>query len=297
MRCRFLCLGLALGCLSCGSSKSTAQSDSTNSEVKLVSDTLARNESSVANPEGEAVPVVVPKGEVSSFSVGSVSFQMVKVKGGSFVMGATPEQSGEATTEERPAHKVSLPDYWIGETEVTQALWSAVMGSCPSQLKMKGDSLPVACVSWKDCQQFISKLNALTGKTFRLPTEAEWEFAARGGVESKGYKYSGGNTLAEVARCDVYASDLYYNVASYRPNELGIYDMSGNVAEWCEDWYGAYAEGEQSSPKGPKTGEVRVSRGGGGTLGAPFFRVSSRDGGAQDRWFYHVGLRLVTSAD
>ena len=170
MRCRFLCLGLALGCLSCGSSKSTVQSDSTNSEVKLVSDTLARNESSVANPEGEAVPVVVPKGEVSSFSVGSVSFQMVKVKGGSFVMGATPEQSGEATTEEKPAHKVSLPDYWIGETEVTQALWTVVMGSCPSQIKMKGDSLPVACVSWKDCQQFISKLNALTGKTFRLPT-------------------------------------------------------------------------------------------------------------------------------
>lgn len=297
MRCRFICLGLALGCLSCGSSKSTAQSDSTNTEVKVVSDTLVRNESSAANPERETAPVVAPKSEVSPFSVGSVSFRMVKVKGGSFVMGATPEQLGEATAEEKPAHKVSLPDYWIGETEVTQALWTAVMGSCPSQLQMKGDSLPVACVSWKDCQQFISKLNALTGKTFRLPTEAEWEFAARGGVESKGYKYSGGNTLDEVSRCDVYASDLYYNVASYRPNELGIYDMSGNVAEWCEDWYGAYAEGEQTSPKGPKTGEVRVSRGGGGTLGAPFFRVSSRDGGAPDRWFYHVGLRLVTSAD
>ncbi|MBR3519168.1 MAG: SUMF1/EgtB/PvdO family nonheme iron enzyme [Paludibacteraceae bacterium] len=297
MRRQFICMALAFSMASCGSSKKVAQPD--NGEVSTILPSEVKETVDTVAAVAEKLPAnsVEQPSERSSFSVKDVTFSMVKVKGGSFVMGATPEQSGEATPEEKPAHKVSLSDYWIGETEVTQALWTAVMGSCPSQIQMKGDSLPVACVSWNACQQFIAKLNALTDKTFRLPTEAEWEFAARGGVESKGYKYSGGNTLAEVARCDVYASDLYYNVASYRPNELGIYDMSGNVAEWCEDWYGAYTEGEQASPKGPKAGEVRVSRGGGGTLGAPFFRVSSRDGGAPERWFYHVGLRLVTSVD
>ncbi|MCR5498581.1 MAG: formylglycine-generating enzyme family protein [Paludibacteraceae bacterium] len=290
-------MALALSMASCGSSKKVAQSESGEMSTSTPSDVEKTVEKVDTVAENSSAPIEGKLSERTSFTVKDVVFSMVKVKGGSFVMGATPEQSGEATAEEKPAHKVSLPDYWIGETEVTQALWTAVMGSCPSQLQMKGDSLPVACVSWDACQQFIAKLNALTGKAFRLPTEAEWEFAARGGAESKDYKYSGGNTLDEVARCDVYASDLYYNVASYRPNELGIYDMSGNVAEWCEDWYGAYAEGEQSSPKGPKSGEVRVSRGGGGTLGAPFFRVSSRDGGAPGRWFYHVGLRLVASAD
>ncbi len=294
-------MALAFSVISCASSKKVAQSESGEMSTPANSDvekTVEKVDTVVGNVPA---PSAVKLSERSSFSVKDITFSMVKVKGGSFVMGATPEQLGEATPEEKPAHKVSLPDYWIGETEVTQALWAAVMDSCPYQIElkeeMKGDSLPVSCVSWNDCQQFISKLNALTGKKFRLPTEAEWEFAARGGVESKGYKYSGSNSLTEVARYNVYASVFYYNVASYRPNELGIYDMSGSVAEWCEDWYGAYTEGEQISPKGPKTGEVRVSRGGGGTMDAPFFRVSSRDGGAPERWFYHVGLRLVTSAD
>lgn len=290
---------LALLVVSCGPKKDVSK-DSNNKAVSVVE----QEHVSVDTRQEEMLPdgktsnggeVPQAKYDIVPFEVNGVSFNMVKVKGGSFTMGATAEQGNEASLEEKPTHHVSLNDFMIGQTEVTQKLWVAVMGENPS--KIKNDSLPVASVTWVNCLAFLRKLNALTGKKFRLPTEAEWEFAARGGNLSKGYKYSGSDSLPEVAVCDQYASELYHKVAGLKPNELGIYDMSGNVSEWCSDWFGAYEPDSQTSPAGPKTGEVRVTRGGGGTLTATSFRVSARDGGAPERWFYHVGLRLVAPVD
>ncbi|MDD6832746.1 MAG: formylglycine-generating enzyme family protein, partial [bacterium] len=146
------------------------------------------------------------------FSIGNVRFEMVRVEGGTFSMGATAEQGSDADSEEKPAHQVTLSSYMIGKTEVTQELWEAVMGSNPSYFK--GSNLPVELVTWEACQTFIRKLNALTGKNFRLPTEAEWEFAARGGNNSRGYKYSGSNTLSNVAWYDDNSSSTTHPVAT-----------------------------------------------------------------------------------
>lgn len=192
------------------------------------------------------------------FTVNGVSFEMVRVEGGTFRMGATTEQEDEAWDNEKPVHSVTLSIYYIGKTEVTQALWQAVMG--PSNFK--GADLPVENVSWDDCQEFIQKLNSLTGRNFRLPTEAEWEFACRGGNNSRGYKYSGSNNLGSVAWYDDNSGNKTHSVATKSPNELGIYDMSGNVWEWCSDWYGDYSSDAQTNPKGPVSGSRRVRRGG-----------------------------------
>ena len=197
-----------------------------------------------------------------TITVNGVSFKMVKVQGGTFTMGATPEQGSDAEDDwEKPAHRVTLSSYYIGETEVTQALWKAVMGSNPSEFA-GSTKKPVEQVSWNDCQTFIQKLNQLTGRKFRLPTEAEWEFAARGGNSSRGYKYSGSNTLGDVAWYDVNSGKTTHDVKTKAPNELGIYDMSGNVCEWCQDWYGDYSSSAQTNPKGPTSGSRRVLRGG-----------------------------------
>ena len=213
------------------------------------------------------------------------------VEGGTFTMGATPEQGSDAESAEKPTHKVTLSDYYIGETEVTQALWQAVMGSNPS--RFKGKSNPVESVSWNDCQEFIRKLNSLTGHTFRLPTEAEWEFAARGGNESKGYKYSGSNSILNVAWYASNSSTKTHAVKTKSPNELGIYDMSGNVLEWCQDWYGSYSSNAQTNPTGPATGFYRVMRGGSWSNGAMYCRVSLRISESPDFRFFKYGLRLV----
>lgn len=190
-------------------------------------------------------------------NVKGVSFKMVYVEGGTFTMGSSSSDS-DAKSDEMPAHEVTLDNFLIGETEVTQELWQAVMGNNPSY--RRGDlQRPVDYVSWDDCQTFIKKLNRLTGKKFRLPTEAEWEYAARGGRESNGYKYSGSNTVGDVAWFDYRSS-----VKSKQPNELGIYDMSGGVREWCSDWYGSYSSDAQTNPTGPSSGSDRVLRGGGG---------------------------------
>ena len=194
------------------------------------------------------------------FTVNGVSFEMVRVEGGTFRMGATSEQGSDADSDETPVHSVTLSSYYIGKTEVTQALWKAVMGSNPSYFK--GDNQPVENVSWNDCHEFIRKLNALTGQNFRLPTEAEWEFACRGGNNSRGYKYSGSNNLGSVAWCNNNSGNKTHSVATKSPNELGIYDMSGNVWEWCSDWYGDYSSDAQTNPKGPESGSYRVIRGG-----------------------------------
>ena len=182
-------------------------------------------------------------------TVNGVDFKMIKVEGGTFTMG-----------EGKEAHEVTLSEYYIGEFEVTQELWEAVMGSNPSNFK--GGYLPVEMVNWNDCQGFIAKLNRLTGKTFRLPTEAQWEYAARGGNKSKGYKYSGSNNIDEVAWYCNNSGGSTHPVGTKSPNELGIYDMSGNVWEWCQDWYGKYSKDSQTNPQGPSSGSNRVRRGG-----------------------------------
>lgn len=220
-----------------------------------------------------------------TIKVKGVSFNMIKVEGGTFTMGATPEQGSDAESDEMPAHKVTLSDYYIGQGEVTEALWQAVMGSKPCNM---GNEYPVANVSWDDCQDFIRKLNSLTGRTFRLPTEAEWEFAARGGNESKGYMYPGSNIIDNVAWYMYSESKMPKS-----PNELGLYDMAGNVSEWCQDWYGPYSSSAQTNPTGPSTGSRRVLRGGSFHSDAPTCRVSARGGNGPDSRVNSFGLRLV----
>ena len=204
----------------------------------------------------------IKSGEWQRFEVNGISFIMVKVQGGTFTMGATAEQGGDARSDEKPAHRVTLSSFSIGQTEVTQELWQAVMGSNPSEFK--GAKRPVEQVSWDDCQEFIRKLNALTGQHFRLPTEAEWEYAARGGSKSQGYKYSGSNNVNYVAWHDGNSGNKTHDVATKQPNELGIFDMSGNVDEWCQDWFGDnyYSSSPSSNPNGPASGYNRVNRGG-----------------------------------
>ena len=223
--------------------------------------------------------------------VRGVKFKMVKVEGGTFTMGATAEQGSDARDDEKPAHQVTLSDYYIGETQVTQALWKAVMGNNPSF--WKGDNLPVEQVSWEDAQEFIKKLNGITGRTFRLPTEAEWEYAARGGKKSKRYKYSGSNSIDEVAWYEGNNGDKTNPVKEKKANELGLYDMSGNVWEWCNDWYGKYNRAAQTNPQGPKKGSCRVLRGGGLRSIARFCRVSYRFCTTPMDLDCDVGFRLV----
>ena len=225
--------------------------------------------------------------------------EMVWVSGGTFTMGATSEQGSDAWDDEKPSHSVTLDGYYIGKYEVTQKLWKAVMGNNPSYFK--GDNLPVENVSWNDVQDFISKLNRMTGKSYRLPTEAEWEYAARGGNKSRGYKYSGSDNIGSVAWYSdnsgntTNTSNITHPVGSKSPNELGIYDMSGNVYEWCQDWYssGYYSNSPQSNPKGPTSGSHRVIRGGGWNGNARSCRVSYRSYISPDNRYDNLGFRLA----
>ena len=226
-----------------------------------------------------------------TFTVNGVSFKMKLVEGGTFTMGATSEQGKDVQDDEKPTHRVTLSTYYIGETEVTQELWQAVMSSNPSFFH--GSRKPVEQVHWNDCQDFITRLNSLTGQKFRLPTEAEWEFAARGGNYSRGYKYAGSNTINDVA--------LYFSgsgsgwgtkqVATKSPNELGLYDMSGNVFEICQDWYGYYSSSSQTDPTGPTSGDRHVFRGGSWDDTADYCRVSRRLSSTSGS--YTFGLRLA----
>lgn len=238
-----------------------------------------------------------------TYTANGISFKMVPIEGGTFIMGASDDDA-DAYDYEKPAHQVSLSSYSIGETEVTQALWLAVMGSNPSEFT-RDLNRPVERVSWYDCQAFITKLNQLTGKTFRLPTEAEWEFAARGGNKSKDYIYAGSNTINDVAwywdnipsQNENSVSYGTQTVASKFPNELGIYDMSGNVWEWCLDWFGNYSSSEQTDPVGPTTGIGRVSRGGGWFDGASGCRISNRLNDNPTGRSDNHGLRLALGPD
>ena len=227
---------------------------------------------------------------VKTFYANGVSFEMVEVRGGTFRMGGIPEQ-GSNDCDDKPVHSVTLSSFYIGKTEVTQALWKAVMGSNPSEFT--GDELPVEWVSWNDCQEFVRELNALTGLNFRLPTEAEWEFACRGGNNSRGYKFSGSNYIDNVAWYEDNSGSKTHPVATKLPNELGIYDMSGNVWEWCNDWYGGYTSGAQYNPKGPYDGECCVFRGGGQSGLAWVCRSSRRCDLSPVKCLKGLGLRLA----
>ena len=222
-----------------------------------------------------------------------ITIDMVKVEAGTFMMGATSEMQNPLVGE-KPVHQVTLTnDYYIGKYEVTQALWKAVTGKNPSQFK--GDDLPVEQVSWKDCQKFISKLNSMTGRKFRLPTEAEWEYAARGGKKSRGYQYSGSSTVSDVAWYDGNSGNKTHPVGTKQANELGIYDMTGNVWEWCQDWYGSYVSSSQTNPLGANSGSYHVYRGGGWSYDAKFCRSSYRSSFTPGYRGSILGLRLVLS--
>lgn len=236
-----------------------------------------------------------------TFTVNGVSFTMKFVEGATFQMGGS---DNEAYSDEEPLHNVTLNGYYMGETEVTQSLWEAVMGMNPSYFK--GENLPVERVSWNDCQEFLRKLNQKTGKNFRLPTEAEWEFAARGGKKSNGYKYSGSNTLREVAWFGQWDGETFddgnsgertHVVKTKLPNELGLYDMSGNVYERCSDWYADnyYRESPSKNPQGPSSGNYRVLRGGSWCDGAVYDRVSSRSKSDPYSKGIIIGFRLCLS--
>ena len=215
----------------------------------------------------------------------TLAINMMCVKGGKFVMG---DDSNAGTS---PAHEVTLSDYYIGQVEVSQALWKAVMGTNPS--KFSGNNLPVECVSWEDCQLFVQKLSEMTGLRFRLPTEAEWEYAARGGVKSRGYTYSGSNDIDSVAWYGDNADNKTHSIAGKKPNELGIYDMTGNVWEWCQDWHEPYTAEAQVNPQGADEGEERVLRGGANDSKGSACFVSCRVGRLSNHVSHFAGLRLV----
>ncbi len=217
-------------------------------------------------------------------------FNMVFVKGGTFEMG-----SNEVYSNEKPIHTVTLSDFYIGATEVTQAQWEAIMGNNPSHFK--GDNLPVEQVSWDDIQWFLKKLNLQTDQTYRLPTEAEWEYAARGGVQSSNvsYQYAGSNTLGDLAWYDDNSGKKTHPVAQKKPNALGLYDMSGNVWEWCNDYYDAdyYQNSAKKNPQGASSGDYRVLRGGDWYGNAQGCRVALRVRRDPDHRVSGLGFRLV----
>ena len=229
-----------------------------------------------------------------NFTVRGVSFTMVAVAGGTFNMGSDDR---EVWFWKKTAHSVTLGDYYIGETEVTQALWQAVMGNNPSFFK--GSNNPVECVSYNNCKDFINKLNTLlagqlpAGRKFRLPTEAEWEFAARGGNKGKNnnYKYSGSNSIDAVAWYRDNSNKQTHPVKQKQPNELGIYDMTGNVWEWCNDWYENYPTVSRTNPQGPSSGSYRVLRGGSWHGGA--VDCSDRNNNIPENCSNNFGLRLA----
>ena len=249
---------------------------------------------SVSPVQVPAVPSNTISDDVITIPVkDGICIEMVKVEGGTFMMGATSEMK-DPYDDEKPVHQVTLTnDYYMGKYEVTQALWQAVMGKNPSYFK--GDNLPVNYVRWKDCQRFISKLNSMTGRKFRLPTEAEWEYAARGGKKSRGYQYSGSSNISDVAWYDGNSGDKTHPVGTKQANELGIYDMTGNVLEWCQDWYGSYYSSSQTNPTGATSGSRHVNRGGSWAKNVRRSSPSCRYGAIYVDRDLDLGFRLALS--
>ena len=237
----------------------------------------------------------------TTIKVKNIEFKMVFVKGGDFIQGAGQRVGKVSKNGENPSHKVVLGSYFIGQTEVTQGLWKAVMGEEPTlwggwEKHGRGDDYPVYHVRWNDVQQFIAKLNELTGLSFRLPTEAEWEFAARGGVARSHARFAGGNALDKVAWNHRNGEGHTHPVAQKMPNALGLYDMSGNVWEWCADWYSNYNVDAQVNPQGPAAGETKVVRGGSWDSAPACCSVFFRDDNVPGQMFDCLGFRLALSA-
>jgi formylglycine-generating enzyme required for sulfatase activity len=238
-----------------------------------------------------------------TITVKGVPFTMKPVEGGTFRMGSN---NSEADGDEQPVHSVSIGSFYMGETEVTQALWKAVMGTTVREQRDKadplwkirgeGDDYPMYYVSYDEIvNEFLPRLNQLTGRKFRLPTEAEWEYAARGGNQSKGYKCAGSSTIGNVAWYVDNSDQQTHCVKAKESNELGLYDMSGNVDEWCKDWYDSsyYASSSSSNPTGPSTGSKRVCRGGSWNSGEKSCRVSHRSYNSSDARKSICGFRLA----
>ena len=231
--------------------------------------------------------------QVLHFQIGEVGFDMQRVDGGVFVMGGTREQHREVIAIDLPTHTVSLDAYYIATTEVTQALWKAVMPEWYISSEWNTPTLPITDVNWFDCQEFIRRLDSITGMPFRLPTEAEWEFAARGGNKSKGYRFSGGDMVDEVSWGLSNAGFRTHSVGCRVANELGLYDMTGNVSEWCSDWYGRFYLGTEPNPQGAKEGEWKVVRGGSFDNCKENSYLSRREYYAPHEAMNYCGLRLA----
>jgi len=235
--------------------------------------------------------------EPADYTESEYGIEMVFVKSGTFIRGCTPEQKGACFENEEPAHQVALRDFYIGRYEVTQSQWKAVMGANNNPSEFKGDNLPVENVSWEDVQFFIARMNSRTRDIYRLPTEAEWEYAARGGDQSRGYRYSGSNDVGEVAWYYQNSERKTHPVGTKQANELGIHDMSGNVYEWVSDWYGSYSGRPQMNPHGPSLDSFRVIRSGSWDSDEVNARVSYRSGMVPEAGYFILGFRLARDSD
>ena len=231
-----------------------------------------------------------------------LNMKMVYVEGGTFQMGATSEQESP-DSDEKPVHSVTLDSYYIAECEVTQAQWQKIMGTTVYQQRDKkgsdnsmrgvGDNHPMYYVSWSEAQAFCNELSRITGKTYVLPTEAQWEYAARGGKHKEGTQYSGSYSVDAVAWYDGTSGNTTHPVKQKRANKLGLYDMSGNVYEWCSDWYGSCSSSSQTNPTGPSSGSLRVLRGGSWDYAARYCRVSDRSNASPSSRNIRSGFRVV----
>ena len=251
----------------------------------LLIDTKAKP---IVPPKIITPPVEILISRTSTGFVDPFEDQMVFVQGGSFMMG-----SNDGEDDEKPVHQVSLSDFYMGKYQVTQSQWKVIMGH--NLADFKGDDLPVEGVSWNDVQEFINKLNEKTGRKYRLPTEAEWEYAARGGQNTRGYKYAGSDNIVEVAWFYDNSWGRTHPVGQKKANELGLYDMSGNVWEWCADWSGRdyYKNSSQNNPTGPVTGSYHRMRGGSWFDYALDCRVSYHNTVTSDDGAYWLGFRLL----
>ena len=258
---------------------------------------VQRSNPNTAQVESETMPIKTE----------TMQIEMIFVEGGTFTIGCTSEQSDICSDREKPAHQVTLSNFYIGKYPVTQAQWREIMGkdirrqrdmvSEDLMIFDEGDNYPMFYVSWNEAQEFIKILNEKTDKSYRLPTEAEWEYAARGGNQSKGYKYSGSNIIDEVAWYLYNSDDMTHPVGTKNSNELGIYDMSGNISEWVSDWYENYSSNDQTDPKGPATGSFRVLRSGGWTDDGRRARVSHRFSSSPDGRDFDLGFRIASSSE